>query len=143
MVSGCVAFPVAAHGRTWGRLSQLPKLALITLSTIGWAGIALGVATLVWTPTSATALAVERTAVLAAMAVLLACLGRLEPLRQTTWLVYPVLVFGGLKLLVEDLPAGRPATLVLSFALYGGALILAPRLSRRVSRGESATRSPS
>jgi hypothetical protein len=28
-------------------------------------------------------------------------------------------------------PQGRPATLVLSFAAYGAALILAPRLLRR------------
>jgi hypothetical protein len=37
---------------------------------------------------------------------------------------------GGLKLLLQDLREGRPATLVLSLALYGAVLLLAPRLLR-------------
>lgn len=39
------------------------------------------------------------------------------------------------KLLVEDLQTGRPATLFVSFALYGSALILAPRPARRKEPG--------
>jgi hypothetical protein len=42
-----------------------------------------------------------------------------------------VLAAGGLKLLVEDLPRSRPATLFIALALYGGALIVAPRLASR------------
>jgi hypothetical protein len=47
------------------------------------------------------------------------------------WLMYVVLVLGGIKLVVEDFVTGRPATLVLSLAVYGAALIVAPRWVRR------------
>ena len=50
---------------------------------------------------------------------------------EARWLVYPVLLVGAVKLLLEDVPAGRAATLVLSFALYGAALIVAPKLAKR------------
>jgi hypothetical protein len=50
---------------------------------------------------------------------------------ELRWLVPPALVVGGLKLLAEDVPRGRPATLFLSLAAYGGALVLVPRLLRR------------
>jgi hypothetical protein len=75
-------------------------------------------------------LATVRTAVLAASALALAALGRLERFREASWLVYPLLVAGGIKLVVEDFPQGRAATLFVGLALYGGALILAPRALR-------------
>ena len=43
---------------------------------------------------------------------------------------HPVLIAGGLKVLAEDLPHSRAATLFIALALYGGALILAPRLAQ-------------
>ena len=43
-----------------------------------------------------------------------------------------VLIFGGLKLLLEDLRQGRPATVFASLVLYGCALIVAPRLTRKL-----------
>lgn len=82
------------------------------------------------------ALSVLRTAILAAAAVALAWAGRFSRLREARWWVYPALVFGGLKLLLEDLTAGRPGTLFLSFVLYGSALIVAPRLMRHATDGE-------
>jgi hypothetical protein len=50
---------------------------------------------------------------------------------EGAWLVYPLLFLTGLKFVLEDFRAGRPATLFLSFALYGLALIVGPRLCRR------------
>jgi hypothetical protein len=76
-------------------------------------------------------LASGRTAVLAALAVALAWAGRRWSLQELTWLVYPILVGGGLKLLWEDLRYGQPITMFLALALYGGALIATPRLMRR------------
>jgi hypothetical protein len=76
-------------------------------------------------------LATVRTIVLSAAAVVLALLGRRARFQQLAWLVYPVLILCGVKLLVQDLPQGRAATLVLAFVAYGVALILAPRLLRR------------
>ena len=45
-------------------------------------------------------------------------------------LVYPLLALGGIKLLAEDVPAGRPLPLVASLFLYGAALMLASRRVR-------------
>jgi hypothetical protein len=73
----------------------------------------------------------SRTAALAALAVALAWAGRRWARPELTWLVYPVLAAGGFRLLLEDLPQGRPVTLFISFAVYGGALFATPRLLRR------------
>jgi hypothetical protein len=71
-----------------------------------------------------------RTAILAALALGLAVAARRRSWPELGWLVYPIVTVGGLKLLVQDLPSGRPATLVLSLTLYGAVLVLAPRLLR-------------
>jgi hypothetical protein len=71
-----------------------------------------------------------RTTVLAALAVALAELSRRRSIVEAAWLVYPVLALGGLKLVGEDIPAGRPLTLFVSFVVYGAALLAAPRARR-------------
>lgn len=76
-------------------------------------------------------IAAVRTAVLAAAAFLLAATRRRVALPELAWLTYGVLSIGAAKLLVEDLPGGRPATLFVAFAFYGAALLAAPRLLRR------------
>jgi len=77
------------------------------------------------------AAAVSRTAVLAGLVLTLAWLSRRSALPELGWLVYPLIALTGFKLVIQDLPHGRPATLVLSLALYGAVLILAPRLTKR------------
>ena len=74
--------------------------------------------------------AAVRTGVVAGAAVVLAALSRVGAFVELRWLIYPLFIVGGLKLVLEDLPEGRPTTLFVAFALYGGALILAPRLAR-------------
>ena len=76
--------------------------------------------------------AVLRTAVLAALALGLAAAARRGSWPELGWLVYPLVALGGVKLLLQDLREGRPATHVLSLAIYGAVLVLAPRLVRRV-----------
>ena len=76
------------------------------------------------------AVAAARTAVLAAGRFLLAAIRRRAALPELAWLTYGVLSIGAVKLLVEDLPGGRPATLFVAFAFYGVALLAAPRLLR-------------
>jgi hypothetical protein len=87
-------------------------------------------------PADAGIVATIRTGVLAGCAVLLAWTGQHERLHESAWLLYPVLAAGGIKLLVEDLPVSKPASLFVALAAYGLALIAAPRLShhRRPSR---------
>ncbi len=72
--------------------------------------------------------AMLRTAVLAALALGLAVAARRGAWPELGWLVYPLVALGGVKLLMQDLREGRPATLVLSLAIYGAVLVLAPRL---------------
>jgi hypothetical protein len=81
------------------------------------------------------ALATLRTVTLVLTAFGLAWVGRRPSHVEAGWLAYPLLGFTGLKMLLEDLPRGRPATLILAFAFYGLALILVPRI--RVRRDDA------
>jgi hypothetical protein len=78
-------------------------------------------------------MATSRTAVISILAVALAWAARKWSLRELTWLVYPLLVGGGIRLLLEDVRFGRPVTLFLTLALYGSALILTPRLIKKAA----------
>jgi hypothetical protein len=66
--------------------------------------------------------------VLAISTILLAWTRSAPGLTELSRLTYPLLIAGGLKILLEDLSASRPATLFVALALYGTALILAPRV---------------
>jgi hypothetical protein len=119
-----------------GPLDRVPRVALLVVLAGATAGLLVGwVAPLVaGTPgagADAGVVATVRTVVLALGALGLAALGRTEVWSEARWLAWPVLGIAGVKLVVEDLPRSRPATLFLAFALYGGALILVPRLRRR------------
>jgi hypothetical protein len=76
------------------------------------------------------ALTTVRTGVLAAAALLVAWVARQDRFREWAWLVYPLLVLLGLKMVAQDFKHSRPATLFIALALYGIALIIAPRLRR-------------
>jgi len=80
------------------------------------------------TPSDAGALASVKTVVLAAAAVLLALTSRWPRLSEFDRFVYPVLVIGGLKLVLEDFRVSDPSTLFVALAAYGAALVLGPRL---------------
>jgi hypothetical protein len=88
----------------------------------------------------AAVVAAVRSGVVAGAAVALAALSRIPKCLDLRWLVYPLFVFGALKLALEDLRQGRPTTLFIAFAFYGIALILAPRLTRS---GQHRGRAPS
>jgi hypothetical protein len=75
--------------------------------------------------------AASRTGLIALVAVVLAWAGRRWSLQELLWLVYPVLVAGGFKLIWEDFQFDEPAALFVALAAYGGALIAAPRLMRK------------
>jgi len=76
-------------------------------------------------------LATIRTGVLALAALAVAWIGRHARFREWGWVVYPLLVGIGLKVVAQDFAHSRPATLFVALALYGAALILAPRMRRR------------
>jgi hypothetical protein len=79
-------------------------------------------------------LATVRTAVLSIATLVIAWMSRNARFREWGWLVYPLLVGTGLKLMAQDFKHSRPATLFIALALYGAALIIAPRLRRRVDK---------
>jgi hypothetical protein len=127
----CCWFPVATHGRTWGRLSQLPKLVVLGVMLAALGGVLITLGSSFLPAGDNAALAALRTGVLALSALAVAFLGRWPRVPEAAWLIYPVLAAGGLKLILEDFRLGRPATLFISLGLYGGALILAPRIGRK------------
>jgi hypothetical protein len=119
-----------------GPLHRAPRLVFVILLAATVAGLAIGgiVPAVAGAPGHGAdpgVVATVRTAVLALGALALAAMGRTEAWSEARWLAWPVLGIAGVKLLVEDLPRSRPATLFLAFALYGVALIVVPRLRRR------------
>jgi hypothetical protein len=74
--------------------------------------------------------ATMRTFVLSAAALLLAWAGGRWDRPEFGRLVYPVMVLGAYRMVVVDLHQDRTAALFLSLLLYGGALILLPKLIR-------------
>jgi hypothetical protein len=46
------------------------------------------------------------------------------------WLLYPLMIYGAYRLLVEDFPHGRPTALALSLLFYGGTLLGLTRMLR-------------
>lgn len=136
MVAGLGSwFTVVSRGSPWGRLERVPKLVSIVIFVAGLDAIIVSlVGSLVFGEMDETrdgaALAALRMGVLALTVVALAWVGRWPRLYEALWLVYPLLMAMALKLLLEDLRFGRSVTIFVTLAVYGGALILAPRLAR-------------
>ncbi len=78
-------------------------------------------------------LATVTTVVLALATLFAAWIGTKPRFREWSWLVYPLLVGIGLKMVMQDFKVSRPATLFIAMALYGAALIVAPRLRRSIA----------
>jgi len=123
----------------WGQAARVPKLLL--LAALVWAGGgALLALVLPWVAGGSSALglvAAVRTGFVALLALALAWLSRFDRFREARWLVYAVLIAGAVKLIWEDLRLGRPGELFVALAVYGGALILAPRLTRGGGGGDT------
>ena len=127
-----------APGRRWqpgNALQRLPRLVLLVIAVGGIVGVIAAAATpvvirLAGDEVGPGAMATVRTALLVVATLLLAWAARSRHFVEGAWLVYPLLVLTGIKFVLHDLRVSRPVTLFLAFALYGTALILAPRLRR-------------
>jgi hypothetical protein len=75
-----------------------------------------------------------RTALLTVLAASAAWVGTQWDRRELVLMAYPLLAAGGLKIVLEDLGAGRSWVLFASLVLFGGTLILLPRLMRSHAR---------
>jgi hypothetical protein len=135
VAAACYGVLVATRGETvrpWFEL--LPQTLVGAVFVWSFAGLVAGVLRIgvaAAAGSDAAFVAASRTAVIAILAVGLAWAGRRWSLQELTWFVYPVLIAGGAKLLWEDFRYGQPLTLFLVLALYGGALIVTPRLVKR------------
>ena len=115
------------------------RLVLTVCVVVSVAGVVLVTAhaLLTWrgvTPGQAGVVATIRTGVLALAALAVAWLGGRIDTRACGVLLYPLLGWGALKLLIEDLRTSPPLLLVVAFAFYGGALILGPRIAHPRTR---------
>jgi len=133
--AACLVIPRVSAGSDRTVIWHVPRLTVALLFVAGLGGVLIALAApwLAGVPGAgcdAGMLATLRTGVVAVAALALALCGRHERFLELRWLLYPLLIAGGLKLLMEDLPHSRPATLFIALALYGGALIVAPRLAR-------------
>lgn len=115
-----------------GRRAYLgvPRAIALAVFVLGLSGIAVTwiVAALAGGEGNWGIVATIRTATLAGGAVLLALLARGDRVREAGWLIYPLLVAAGAKILLEDFRQSEPGTLFVALILYGSALIVAPRL---------------
>jgi hypothetical protein len=120
----------------------VPQLLLVAVLACCVSGVAVGllVPPFAGAPPGASpgAVATVRTAVWVLGAMALGWLGRRASWREAGWLVYPALAATGLKILLEDLPRGRPATLFVAFALYGAALLAVARARHQRPRAPAS-----
>jgi hypothetical protein len=128
--AGCVCWlmPMSETPTVSDRYARVPRLAIaivVATAAAGWAA-----ALLVSNGTDPGIVATLRTGALALTALALAWLGAGARFREAAWLVYPTLLAGAVKLVAEDLPRSSAATLFIALAVYGGALIAAPRFMR-------------
>jgi hypothetical protein len=133
--TGCLCWlmPVReARTTSSDRYAAVPRLVIaivVAMAAAGWA-VALSVSN----RTDPGLVATIRTGVLALTAIALAWAGTGARFREAAWLVYPTLFVGAVKLLAEDAPRSNAKTLFVALAVYGGALIAAPRVMRAGSR---------
>jgi hypothetical protein len=115
-----------------GKIRRTASVAagVLGVLTLAGTGVRLALLALPHAAAEAAQVAAARTVVLALVALLLAVVarGRSEPTAR--WLMRGTLAAGAAKLLVEDVPRGRPFTLVIGLATYGAALLLAPIVER-------------
>jgi hypothetical protein len=111
--------------------------AALAAATLGGGLVSLAAAALAIESQPVT-LAILRSGVLTLMTVAAAFAGARGRRPELAWVAWALLAGGALKILVHDVPSGQAAVLALSFAFYGAALIVAPRLLRGAAGGAQA-----
>ena len=113
---------------------RILRVAAVLVAAAGFCAGAVGLLAALGGSSTPAALAAVRMGVLVAGTVLLAA-GARGPRGDLRILVYAALALGALKLLLDDLPNGTPASRFAAFILYGIALLATPRLLRRPASG--------
>jgi hypothetical protein len=133
--AAAVSFGLLAYTTRSKRLDWSHHLLRLVIMTVIVMTIATALVLLLWIGAiqlgvradDSAMLAMVRTSVLAVIAMVLAVAGRQYTWAGVSWLAYVFLGFGGIKLLFEDLPHGRPLTLFVALAMIGSALIVVAR----------------
>lgn len=121
---------------TWGIFESILYAALMAFLTCAATGTVIGLSVAVLPlgdNVAGSLLTTVRTIVFVIATLSLAIAARVGGGREAAWLVYPMLLLTGAKVVFVDFPQGRPQTLFAALAFYGVALIVAPRLLRRGS----------
>jgi len=116
--------------------SGVPRAIALGILIVGLAGVAVmqvapAVAGAPGPDSNPGVVATVRTIVLALAVVIMGLLARGDRVREAGWLIYPLLVASGLKVLLEDFRQSEAATLFVALVVYGTALIVGPRLASR------------
>jgi len=133
----CLFIPVAQQSERWGKAAGLPQLIVLALSVWAVGGLIVVVAAPLLAAVGGTepnlsVLASVRTAVLSVAAVTLAVSSRHWRWPEARWLAYPLLILVAIKLFAEDFPHGQAATLFVSLAFVGSAVLLVAKVIKRV-----------
>jgi hypothetical protein len=132
----CLFIPVAQQSERWGKLAGLPQLIVLALAVWEVGGLIV----VFLAPLLAGAageepvlsvLASLRTAVLSVAAATLAVSSRHWRWPEARWLAYPLLILVAIKLFAEDFPHGNAASLFVSLAFVGSAVLLAAKVIKR------------
>jgi hypothetical protein len=132
---GVVTFlPVRRPVESWGIFARI--LRFVSMAVLVWtaAGAVIGFSIAILpggNQIGGSLLATIRTAALVVATLMVAEAARHPAGREAAWLVYPMLSLTGVKVFFIDFPQGHPETLFAALALYGIALIAAPRMLRR------------
>jgi hypothetical protein len=142
VLAGWWALVATRRYRSAPRLARMPRFAILLVALAGLATVLVAAVAAMLArspdPPDPGAVALVRTVALSIAAVVLAWGRRRSGLPELAWPVYPVLAAIALKILLQDVRLGEPATLFPGFAVYGLALILVPRLLGTGRRAEPA-----
>jgi hypothetical protein len=118
--------------------TRVPHLARLTLLAITCLLLVAALASLMvhWIGGDAAAGAAARSAAIAAGSVGLTFLSRVRLFGEARTLVYPLLAVGAAKFVLDDFLGGRAATLFITLAIYGLALLVVSRSRRAAPRAE-------
>ena len=133
--SATVAMATVVPASETSNWASAPRFVVVLVFVLAAGGTIVGYAALLvgilpTRPVDVGILATLRTVILSLATLGLAWLGRQPRFREWGWLVYPLLVGIGVKMVAQDFLNSRPVTLFIALALYGTALIVAPRLRR-------------
>ena len=138
----CLFIPVAQRSERWGKLARIPQLTVLALSVWEVGGLIVAVLAPVLAAAASEApnlalLASIRTAVLSVASVTLAVSSRHWRWPEARWLAYPLLILVAIKLFSEDFSHGNAATLFVSLAFVGSAVLLVAKVIKRDKPAET------